>query len=239
MNRQPITFRDQAIEGGLLRYDTNRVSEPSGFLMNPSSERLAAQAVNEGGRQAAWYVQGDFGEGVLRRYRRGGMMAAFSADRYLWLGAERTRSLRELQLLEYLYRSGLRVPRPIAAAYWRQGVTYKAALLTQRITDARSLRVALDGGHHTEVAMAIFALHEAGVWHADLNAFNILLDAQDKAWLIDFDKSRRIVLSQERRRANLLRLRRSLVKLEGERGMQWWNELNIAYDFLSRAKGPL
>jgi 3-deoxy-D-manno-octulosonic acid kinase len=85
------------------------------------------------------------------------------------------------------------------------------------------------------VATAIFAMHEAGVWHADLNAYNILLDPQGKAWLIDFDKGRvRPLLSAERRRGNLLRLRRSLVKVAAERGMLWWDELNRAYEVLGK-----
>lgn len=239
MKGRPIDFRDYALKDGMLRYDAQRISEPGGDLLDPAGARLEAQAVGQGGRQAAWYVKGEFGEGVLRHYRRGGLMARFSANRYLWLGAEQTRSFAEAELLRYMYQRGLAVPRPLAAAYWRSGFTYTAALLTERIADARPLRQSLDGGHHAEVALAIFAMHEAGVWHADLNAYNILLDAQGKVWLIDFDKGRRVVLSQERRRANLLRLRRSLIKLAGDSGLQWWTELNIAYDLLSRAKGPL
>ncbi|MBB5216882.1 3-deoxy-D-manno-octulosonic acid kinase [Parapusillimonas granuli] len=240
MNTQeaPIEFRDLALKGGMLRYDARRISAPGGGLVDPASNGLEAVAVGQGGRQAAWYVKGEFGEAVLRRYRRGGLMARLSADRYLWAGAERTRSFAEAELLRYMRQRGLAVPRPLAAAYWRRGLTYTAALLTERIPDARPLPQALDG-RHADVALAIFAMHEAGVWHADLNAYNILLDAQGKVWLIDFDKSRRAVLSQERRRANLLRLRRSLVKLAGDSGLQWWNELNAAYDLLSRTRGPL
>jgi 3-deoxy-D-manno-octulosonic acid kinase len=42
------------------------------------------------------------------------------------------------------------------------------------------------------------------------------------------------LLSAERRRGNLLRLRRSLVKVAAERGMLWWDELNRAYEVLGK-----
>jgi 3-deoxy-D-manno-octulosonic acid kinase len=238
MSIELVEFRDHPLEGGMLRYDVRRISTPGAFLVDPTMG-LDAEPVSQGGRQSSWYVRGKFGQGVLRHYRRGGLMAKLSADRYVWRGAELTRSFAEAGLLRYMYERGLAVPRPLAAAYWRHGLTYTAALLTERIPEVRPLVHALDGGHHAQVAVAIFAMHEAGVWHADLNAYNILLDAQDQAWLIDFDKSRRVVLSQERRRANLLRLRRSLVKLAGGTGLHWWTELDIAYNSLSRNKGPL
>lgn len=41
------------------------------------------------------------------------------------------------------------------------------------------------------VAKAIVQMHQFGVWHADLNAFNIMVDDTGKVWLLDFDKSER------------------------------------------------
>ena len=222
--------------GGALRYDGALVAEPGEWLFDAGDERLHAKPVGAGGRQAAWFVQGDFGRAVLRRYRRGGLVARLIADRYLWAGAEATRSFAEFGLLHFMHGMGLPVPRPLAAAYWRRGAGYRAAILLQRLDDTRPLAQALDTASPAEVAAAVFAMHEAGVWHADLNAYNILLDSGGKAWLIDFDKGRvRPLLSAERRRGNLLRLRRSLVKVAGERGMLWWDELNRAYEVLGKA----
>lgn len=194
----------------------------------------SAQPVTQGGRQAAWFVEGEFGQAVLRHYRRGGLRARLGREGYLWLGAARTRSFAEFHVLMRLHALGLAVPRPLAAAYWRRGVSYRAAILIERIVGACTLASALERADTNAVARAIFALHEAGVWHADLNAHNILLDPSGRIWLIDFDRARVGVVSEARRQKNLLRLRRSLVKVSGARGAQWWNGLDAAYKRLSR-----
>ncbi|HUH59892.1 MAG TPA: 3-deoxy-D-manno-octulosonic acid kinase [Candidimonas sp.] len=235
----PVLSRDHSFDAGAIRYDASRITQPGVGLFDPLSPASHAAPVGQGGRQAAWFVSGEFGEGVLRHYRRGGLMARVSADRYVWTGAEETRSFAEFELLRGMHQQGLPVPRPIAAVYWRRGPTYRAAILVERLMGVKPLANMLDHGHQPAVAAAIFAMHEAGVWHADLNAYNILLDPQGTVWLIDFDKGRRQLLSLERRQANLLRLRRSLRKVRDAQGIAWWEELSIVYAQLARAKGLL
>ena len=70
-----------------------------------------ASKVGQGGRQAAWFVNGPFGQAVLRHYRRGGLVARFNESSYLWQGASRTRSWREFQVMSYLHNKGLAVPQ--------------------------------------------------------------------------------------------------------------------------------
>jgi 3-deoxy-D-manno-octulosonic acid kinase len=72
-------------------------------------------------------------------------------------------------------------------------------------------------------------MHRAGVWHADLNAFNLLLDEQGDAWLIDFDRGRYGAVAPNERRSNLLRLRRSLDKVAGSAGIAAWEGIDQAY----------
>ncbi|WP_298015021.1 3-deoxy-D-manno-octulosonic acid kinase [uncultured Castellaniella sp.] len=191
--------------------------------------RPGAVAVGEGGRQAAWFVDGDHGAAVLRHYRRGGLRARLGRHAYCWLGESRVRAWAEVRALAHLRSAGLRVPEPLAAAYWRDGLSYRNAILVARIPGARSLAGQLDRADPEAVARAIRAMHEAGVRHADLNAYNILFDDRDRVWLIDFDRARLGVVSPGQRRKNLLRLRRSLVKVAGARGAQWWDALNGAY----------
>ena len=63
------------------------------------------------------------------------------------------------------------------------------------------------------VGKCIRRFHDAGVWHADLNARNILLGADFQVYLIDFDQARFRPEKPVNGEGNLNRLKRSLVKL--------------------------
>ena len=190
--------------------------------------RPGAEPVGEGGRQAAWFVDGAHGRAVLRHYRRGGLRARLGRESYLWLGESQVRAYAEVRVLDHLRRAGVRVPEPLGAAYWRAGagMTYRNAILVARIEGAQALASRLDQADPAPVAQALAAMHAAGVWHADLNAYNILFDADDQVWLIDFDRARLGAVSAGQAQKNWLRLRRSLVKVAGARGAQWWDALS-------------
>ena len=235
--RELLAVENHQFGAAAMRYDAKVIEQADLSWFDASNPSLQAQAVSEGGRQAAWYVRCGAHDAVLRRYRRGGWVARVSDDRYVWAGIQRVRSLNEFDILRSLYEGGLPVPRPYAAAYWKSGVSYRAAILVERLHNVRPLASALDVADSEQVAGAIYAMHEQGVWHADLNAYNILLDPEGRAWLIDFDKASRPVLSPERRSANLLRLRRSLAKVAGAAGINWWGELDRSYAKLTRAVG--
>src|SRR3546814_19000044 len=75
------------------------------------------------------------------------MAAKVSRDRYVWRGADRTRSFAEFRLLRDLLKQDLPVPRPIAASYLREGPFYRASILLERLLAGRSLAemAAVDG----------------------------------------------------------------------------------------------
>ena len=121
-----------------------------------------------------------------------------------------------------LFELGLPVPRPVAALCEFHGVTSTGAILTARILSAQTLadvlpgnndNLELDDGFWGRVGKCIRQFHDAGVWHADLNARNILLDAELEVYLIDFDRARFTPGKAVQGRGNLNRLKRSLVKL--------------------------
>ena len=192
-----------------------------------------------GGRGAALFIEHAGQVWVLRHYQRGGFMARLSADRYLWTGEERTRPFREWRLLAELHAAGLPVPAPIAARYVRRGLSYCGDLITERIGGAQPMsallaHAPLPAATWRAIGACVRRLHDAGVWHADLNAHNILIGADGRVSLVDFDRARRRAAGRWRE-ANLDRLERSLRKicrdLPAERFTpQDWTALRAGYD---------
>ena len=170
-----------------------------------------------GGRGGVQIIATPAGECVLRHYHRGGLVAKLMGDRYLWRGADATRCFAEFRLLAEIARLKLPGPAPVAARYRRHGLFYRADLITRRIADAQTLAECLAAGRlDAELAREAGALvarfHRAGIWHADLNAHNVLV-AGSGLYLIDFDRGRLCDPAAGWRLANLARLHRSLVKL--------------------------
>ncbi len=227
------TFQDAAGDGAML-FDSVLLPDADPSLFDP----VNAEPVAVGGRGAAWVVQTDAGDAVLRHYRRGGVVARFSRETYLWQGAERTRSFREFQLLRALRERGLPVPAPLAAVYWRSGTGYRAALLMLLLADTRSLGALLDHGitpPWRDLGRTLARFHRAGACHADLNVDNVLMDAQGTLWLIDFDRGTLRSPARGWQQANLARLQRSLRKRLGARAKEQdivagWNDMLTAYN---------
>jgi 3-deoxy-D-manno-octulosonic acid kinase len=168
------------------------------------------------GRGATVFVHDERGEYVLRHYRRGGFVAKLIRDCYLWTGLEQSRPWREWTLLEQLSEEGLPVPAPIAVRLKRRGPCYTADILMSRIhapsVGQRLLAAPLKSDTWEAIGGCIRRFHDRGVYHADLNAHNILLADENKVSVIDFDRGE---LRGEGRwkQANLERLQRSLRKL--------------------------
>lgn len=209
---------------GAILFDRERLRQADASLFSPEHWGERARPVGEGGRGSAWLVDAPFGRSVLRHYLRGGLAARLSRDCYFWKGANRTRSFAEFRLMRALIERKLPVPRPLAACYLRQGLRYRAALLMERLEGVRSLaehaRVAGRGAPWEETGHLVARFHRAGLDHADLNAHNILFDANGQGWLIDFDRGVLRIPATRWRERNLARLRRSLVKLRGERSLE-------------------
>lgn len=203
-------------------------SQPSEWF-DPGLPMLESLPVKEGGRAAAWFIRLGDTDAVLRQYRRGGMAAHFFRDQYVWQGAQSARSFAEFSLLQAMLKMGLPVPRPLAAMVQRKGLIYRAALITQRIPAAHPLLSFTDPEVWSNAGQVIARMHDAGVWHADLNVFNILVDATRKVWLIDFDRSRRIKMNSGLRTENISRLLRSVRKVAAPLEATCWSALTAGY----------
>lgn len=232
----------QPTPDGAIVFDADAIAqarfEPEWFEPEHWRAHAAARAA-VGGRGGAVFVDAPFGRCALRHYRRGGMAAGVLGDRYLWTGPERTRSFAEFRLLQTLRGKGLRVPQPLAARYRRRGAHYRADIITRRIERAATLaeRLALGGldpATAARVGAEIARFHAQGVWHADLNAHNVLL-TEEAVWLIDFDRGALRAPVRNWQQRNLARLRRSLLKLgaahdgEAQFDAVLWQPLVAAY----------
>ena len=209
------------VAGGAMLYDASRAGNLSAEAFDPVLLARRGQIVGEArGRGTAWFVAVQNHFWVLRHYRRGGLISNLSRDRYWWRGEDRTRPFAEWQLTYHLHRAGLPVPAPIAARYRKLGFGYRGDIITERLSDVRSLAQALDSGPLSlltwiAIGRCLRRFHDLHVCHADLNAHNILIGQvgePERVYLIDFDRGslRKPGFWQD---ANLVRLRRSLEKI--------------------------
>ncbi len=203
---------------GTILFDADTAAQVDHDWFAPSYwQQQGALQLQAGGRGGVAMIASPLGDLVLRHYRRGGMVARVMGDRYLWTGADRTRASREFRLLGEIARRGLPGPVVVAARHVRHGLFYSGDLITRRIAGARTLAECMAAGHFDgslagDVGALVARFHRAGVWHADLNAHNVLI-ADGELYLIDFDRGQLRTPDVAWQQANLRRLRRSLLKL--------------------------
>ena len=226
-NAQPIVadIRRNASAHGVILFDANLLPQATPESCAPDAWADAQPLGTRGGRGAALLVRGPFGEGVLRHYHRGGLVGRWNKDSYLFTGESNARCVREFRLLHELRQRGLPVPQPVLAGWRRRGLFYRADLLTRLVPETRTLaecfQQARDQVPWSLIGITIARFHREGVFHADLNAYNILLDAQGRVWLIDFDRGRLRRSTRAWQEANLRRLQRSLDKFGGATAREW------------------
>ena len=178
------------------------------------------------GRNQAWFICHQTHKMVLRHYYRGGLIGKLLNDQFLSQPALLSRAIQEFKLLSWMRAQGLPVPRPCAARYQGHGLFYQADILVELIADSQDLfhllcQQPLTTQGWQQIGQMIAQFHTLGVYHSDLNCHNILIDASNQAWLIDFDKCERRKQGKWQQ-ANLERLYRSLQKEK---------RLNLAFFF--------
>ena len=212
-----------------ILYDAALIEHPDEALFCPSSELVAEKAAAIGRGEAQFYqYQGH--NLVLKQYLRGGMVANLLSDRYFGIKHEHTRSFKEFRLLHQLQRLGLAAPVPVAASAKQSGLFFRAALITLEIPHAQTLAdqlmsSALDDSAWQQVGRCIRQFHDHDVYHADLNARNILF-SDNKVYLIDFDKGAFRYLGDLWKASNLARLKRSLMKFKSLNQTFYFDEAN-------------
>lgn len=218
--------------GQHIRYDAdvfNNLDDVS-FNSHVWAQRAAIVGFAEG-RGTTFFVQHQGRDFVLRHYQRGGLVAKISKDKYLWLGLRFTRPWKEWALLEKMLAQGLPVPLPAAIKVERNGLSYSADIMMHRIPHARTVMnilmvEELTEGYWIAIGSMIRRFHEKGVFHADLNANNILIDEGGRCYLIDFDRCEYRKANLQWQKDNLVRLKRSLNKIVKNEEVFHFSDIN-------------
>ncbi len=230
------------LETGVMIYDADLFS-PANLLPDrdwfcPSWwDGQGLVGARRSGRGTALMIKTPVGRAFLRQYLRGGWPSNFIKSRYLFTGFNRSRPMREFRVLEKLTNLGLPAPKPIAAWSERHLLTCTGAIITHEIENVRPLEqvaAELDESAWRFVGSTIRQFHEHGLVHADLNVRNILIQGGGKVFLVDFDRARFRANARQAFRANLKRLRRSMVKSRRDQyeGMneKAWKQLLKGYE---------
>jgi 3-deoxy-D-manno-octulosonic acid kinase len=178
-----------------------------------------------GNRGGAFRIRlSDAPEIFARRARRGGLVRFVLKDLYV---GKNPRPLKELELTIAAAKRGIAVAEPMGAMIeWAGPALYRGFYLSRALTgmtlwefvqtdDDATVR-----SHVLTLARdAIEKMHEAGLFHADLNLHNLMVTKAGESFavvILDLDKSwlQDAPLSRAMRRANWKRLLRSTHKLD-------------------------
>jgi 3-deoxy-D-manno-octulosonic acid kinase len=217
-----LTETVERTKNGAILYD-------KAIINQISAERFAAEGwphaeiltgtLRSGGRGNTMFVGNVPKQFVLRHYMRGGLVGKLIRDSYVFSGEDLTRSFMEWRLLDKLASNNMNVPRPAAARFCRRGTFYTADNITFRIPDVLTLYEYNATEERKEefwksLGKDIREFHEAGVYHADMNAYNIQVDKDGDIWMLDFDKGA-LRPPGPWQQETLSRLHRSLIKVLG------------------------
>jgi len=215
-----LTETVERTRNGAILYDKAIISQITAERFTPQGwlhAEVLMGPLRSGGRGNTMFVGNVPRQFVLRHYQRGGLLGKFVRDMYVFSGEDLTRSFMEWRLLDKLAANNINVPRPAAARFCRRGTFYTADLITVRIPDVMSLSQYIAAADRDEafwesVGAAIWKFHDAGVYHADMNAYNVQVDNDGDIWMLDFDKGA-LKAPGPWQQQTLSRLHRSLKKV--------------------------
>ena len=219
------------------RYDNEEIDAFSPAMLDGAywQERNAIVGSAQG-RGTTWFIATENSKNVtrnwvLRHYYRGGLIGKVINDQYLFTGMEKTRAASEFSLLKTIRSLGLPAPKPVAFRVAQHGLFYRADLLSSRIENASDLvgiltENAIDDTLWFEIGKIIKSFHQHGIYHHDLNAHNILVDDNNKVWLIDFDRGEQRENKNKWPEQNMARLLRSFRKESIRVANFHWREKN-------------
>ena len=140
----------------------------------------------------------EIGPVIIKSYKRGGLLRHLNRATYMRLGVSRCES--EYNYLVTAAKYGVNVPKPVA--FVRRGFLFcRYWLALEEIENCESLtQISTDDPNRTKDLMLILMeqvkkLMDQSIYHVDLHPGNILVDRNDKVYIIDFDKAHMTKLS--------------------------------------------
>ena len=214
------TYSDAMVKMGITDPDTffEKVSEEGGTYIGRGTVKIANLPGPDDERV------------VVRQYRRGGCLQKYVSDLYLG----RSRPFRELWLTNQAAERGIPTVEIVAACHTKVWWGFhRGHLVSKEIKGGKDLGTYFTGLEQPLERAKVFEkrkvinlvgylirrMHDAGIFHADLNLKNIVVQPGNtgtlRVFLIDFDQSViRESLSERKRRQNLMRLNRSAQKFK-------------------------
>ncbi len=146
-----------------------------------------------GGRSSVTIAQIEgIGSVVVKYYTRGGLLRYMVKRRYVKWG--KTRCQIEYELLQKVRNLGVSAPEPIAYAF-QGSLFYKGWLVTREIKQKQTLaELSCADEEHAQIAMKelinqVSTLVNNNIFHVDLHPGNVLVDSDNRVFLLDFDKA--------------------------------------------------
>lgn len=215
-----MNIKEKKIKSQHILYDQDIINDiDQSWFSADTLQQQGCTTKSEKGRGTTWFFTKNGLELVLRHYLRGGLAAGISNDRYLWYGLAKTRAWLEWHLLAKMQQLDLPAPRPFAAHVNHLGLSYTADIVTFEIKNVSTLTKLLsqhgiDNQTWHNIGICISQFHNNGIYHADLNASNILIRNDGEVFVTDFDKGKVLPARKSWQTENINRLKRSLLKFQ-------------------------
>jgi len=201
-----------------IQYDSNVFKNFYSQLFNIdyiSKEGLIKSVM--GGRGKAIEFEYEGKKYILKHYIRGGFVKKLSYDKYIFNSLSSTRSVKEYNFLNNLNSKGLPVPKAAALKVANGRFTYMSDLITCKIENEGTLfdfikNNKMNNDLWNKLSITLEKFFNENVYHSDLNSKNIIIDKDEKFYLVDFDNSY-FFYNKKFFKKSIIRLERSILKL--------------------------
>ena len=130
---------------------------------------------------------------VIKHYLRGGIIYFFNKQYYLKIQTPRCQ--KEYEFFRLVRTLGVNSPEPLVFAHYGL-IFYQAWLITREIQGSKSLaEISLNDPDRAKSVMAalinqVEILINNNILHVDLHPGNVLVDVNNRVYIIDFDKAK-------------------------------------------------